>query len=109
LPDWLFVSVTIFSELVAPTGTFPKFTDAGDTEVCAMPAPVRGNKAGLFEAFVTTLSDSAGTAPTAVGVSVSEITQVEPAATELPQVVEDKAYSAGGVIEVIPSADVCQL
>ena len=105
----MFVSVTVFSELVVPTGTFPKFTEAGDTEVCAMPAPVRGNIAGLFDALVTTLSDSAGTAPTAVGVSVSEITQVDPAATELPQVVEDKAYSAGGVIEVMASAEDCQL
>ena len=104
----LFFSVTMLSALVDPTATLPKFTDVGNTDVGAMPVPLSARVFGLFEAFVAMLSDSAGTAPTAVGVSVREILQLAPAARVAPQVVEATAYSAGGVIAIPLKVVDCQ-
>jgi hypothetical protein len=100
--------LTILSALVDPIATLPKFTEAGDTDVGAMPVPLSARVFGLFEAFEATLSDSAGTAPRAVGVSVREMMQLAPAARVVPQVVEETAYSAGAVIEMLPTVVDCQ-
>ena len=100
------VRVTVLIALVAPTTTFPKLTEVGDADVCAIPVAVSGRLCGEFEAFVVIVSELAGTAPTAVGVTVMEITQLAPAASELPQVFEAIAYSAGGVTAEIVRGEV---
>jgi hypothetical protein len=94
--------------LVEPTATLPKFTEVGNTDVGAIPVPLSARVFGLFEASVAMLSDSAGTAPKAVGESVREILQLAPAARVVPQVVEETAYFAGGVITMLPNVVDCQ-
>ncbi len=56
---------------------------------------------GLLGALVVTVSEPAGTGPSAVGVTVIEMEQLELAATMAPHVVEDTAYGAGTATEVI--------
>jgi hypothetical protein len=62
---------------------------------------VSGNAFGLSEALVVIVSAPAETAPTAVGVNVTEMLQLADAASELPHVVADTKNSADGVIEAI--------
>jgi len=105
----LFVRVTFESGLVAPTTTLPKPIEAGVSVVATMPVPVRATVVGVAEALVEIDSELAGTAPAAVGVSVSEITQLEFPASDAPHVVDATAYSAGGVIELIVNGDAPRL
>jgi hypothetical protein len=64
-----------------------------------MPVPLSATVNGLFDAFVAIVSD-AEAAPTAVGVSVTEIVQLEPAPSVLPQVVPEIANGDPVVTEV---------
>jgi hypothetical protein len=76
-----------------------------------MPVPLTGTLCGLLLAFVVITTDPL-TAPPAVGVKVTPTLHVAPAANEpgFPQVVEGSMTKppAGGTIEVIERAVVCQ-
>jgi hypothetical protein len=77
--------------LMAPTTTLPKASDEAETETAVTPVPFKAAVTGLLVALVATVSVDAGTAPMAVGVSVSAILQVPPNAAigvEVEQVVE---------------------
>jgi hypothetical protein len=85
-----FERVTDLIGLVVPTTTLPKASEVAETELDAVPVPVRAAVTGLFVALEVTVSDDAGTAPKAVGVNLRAILQVAPAASEpgLAHVVE---------------------
>jgi hypothetical protein len=79
----------------------PKFTAAGETTAGAIPVPVSDKAFGLSGALVVIVNAPAETAPTEVGVNVTEILQLPDAASELPHVVADTRNPAEGVIEEI--------
>ena len=98
------VRVTIFSGLVVPETTFPKFTAVGDNEVAAMPVPVNETASGLLEALLLMDSEPPARAPRAEGVQVSEMVQLAPAASEEPHAVGAPEFTttpAEGVIEAM--------
>jgi len=72
--------------LVWPTTTLPKYTDAGDTAVGAMPVPVSATVSGLLGALVVIVKEVAATGPATAGASVNRMLQLEPAASVLPHV-----------------------
>ena len=98
---WLFVNVTVLSELTLPTTTFPKLMAVGDATDGTMPVALSATLCGELGALVVMVSELAGTAPAAVGLAVTEILQLAPDASVLPHVVDATAYSAGAVIETI--------
>jgi hypothetical protein len=81
LPVVSFVSVTVFSALVCPTTTLPKLIDVGETTVAFTPAPLNAAVSGLLPAFEVTVSVPAGCVPLEPGVSVTNIVQLELAAS----------------------------
>jgi hypothetical protein len=78
-----FVRVTAFVRL-APSLTKPKFTLVGES-FAVVPVPLRGTFCGLPAALSVTLR-AAERVPLAVGLKVTLILQLAPAAKELPQV-----------------------
>jgi hypothetical protein len=81
------VSVTAVPALVEPSFVTAKATDVGDSVTAgAVPVPVRATAWGLFTALsvMVTLADLA---PVAVGVNVTLMEQLAPAARLEPQVV----------------------
>ena len=79
-----FVSVTVFAALVTPIATVPKLKLAGES-FAAVPSPLSGTVCGLPAALSVTLR-AALREPLAVGLNVTLIVQLAPAASELPQV-----------------------
>jgi hypothetical protein len=63
---------------VAPTGTFPKFVAAGDTTNGVTPVPFNVTVCGLFVEVLVMVSVPTGCVPSAVGVSVRPMLQVDP-------------------------------
>jgi hypothetical protein len=96
-----FVTGTTLSALDVFTTTLPKFTEAGDTSVGAMPVPVSAAVSAVLEPRIKTASEVGGTAPTTVGVSVTEMLHCEFDPSVVPQVVDASLYGAGTVIEVM--------
>ena len=86
LPE--FVTVTFIGALVTATVCAAKLSVAGATEMVdgvAAPVPVSGTVCGLPVALSAMLT-LAVRAPDADGVNVTLMVQLEPAATEVPQV-----------------------
>jgi len=81
----LFVSVTVFAELVLPTAVLLKVSDVADRVTGALPVPVRVTVCGLFRALSVKVSVPVA-APIAVGENVTPTTQLAPAAMLVPQV-----------------------
>jgi hypothetical protein len=79
-----FVSVTACAELVLPMATVPKFRLVGES-FAVVPIPLRLTFCGLPAALSVMLS-AAERVPDAVGLNVTLILQLAPAASELPQV-----------------------
>jgi hypothetical protein len=78
------VSVTVFAGLVVPMATVPKFRLVGKS-FAVVPTPPSGTCCGLPAALSVTLR-AAECAPLAVGLNVTLMLQLAPAANELPQV-----------------------
>jgi hypothetical protein len=78
------VSVTVFAGLVVPMATVPKFRLVGKS-FAVVPTPPSGTCCGLPAALSLTLS-AAVRVPLTVGLKVTLILQLAPAANELPQV-----------------------
>jgi len=74
----------------------PRLSDGTDKEARVYPVPIRVKVSGLFRAFVLIVIDF-DTATAVVGVMVSEIVQLELAASVLPQVVLEIAKGEGAV------------
>jgi hypothetical protein len=93
LVDWLFVRVTVLMALVWPTTTLPKFTAAAESVTGLIPVPLSAAVSGLPAALLLMDSNPAGSAPSAVGVSVIRMVQLELAASvpELGHVPPDTA------------------
>jgi hypothetical protein len=81
--------------LVVPTGTLPKFSAGGAIAVGVAPVALNATERGLFDALADIVSVPAGTAPKAVGVTVIDMAQVTPEASELPHVLLEIAYTEG--------------
>jgi hypothetical protein len=78
------VRVTVLAGLVVPIVTEPKFRLVGES-FTVVPVPLRGTFCGLPAALSVTLR-AAERVPLAVGLKVTLILQLVPAAKELPQV-----------------------
>ena len=78
------VSVTVFAALVTPIACEPKFKLVGES-FAVVPVPLRETVCGLPAALSVTLR-AALREPLAVGLNVTLIVQLAPAASELPQV-----------------------
>jgi hypothetical protein len=78
------VSVTLFAGLVVPVATVPKFRLVGK-RFAVVPVPPSAACCGLPAALSVTLR-AAERAPLAVGLNVTLMMQLDPAASELPQV-----------------------
>jgi len=85
------VSHTVWAALVEPTATLPKLRLVGKIATGTIPVPLSATVCGLPLALSVMVNDSAGTAPAAVGVSVTETVQEAPTASVLPQVVAETA------------------
>jgi CRISPR/Cas system-associated exonuclease Cas4 (RecB family) len=82
----VFVSVAACGELLVPTNWFPNDNELGDrVTVDTIPVPVKATVCGLPLALSFTVSVPV-LAPVAVGVKVTLMVQVAPAATLVPQV-----------------------
>jgi hypothetical protein len=81
----LFLTVNVDAALVLPSPTEPKFCDAGEIVMGDIPVPVNLMVwvAGEALSVITMLPVNA---PRAAGVKVTVMTQLLPAATEVPQV-----------------------
>ena len=79
-----FVNVTVLAPLVVPIATVPKFKLAGES-FAVVPIPLRLTFCGLPAALSPTLS-AALRVPDPVGLNVTVMLQLAPAANELPQV-----------------------
>jgi hypothetical protein len=80
------VSVTACGSLVDPTNRRENVREDGDKPTAGpVPVPVTPTACGLFKAL-SVIASVAVRVPPAVGVKVTLIVQVPPAATELPQV-----------------------
>ena len=81
----LLVRVAVSAALVVPTDWLPKERLAGERlTAAAVPVPERPSVWGLPEALSAILTEAVRL-PVAVGVKVTPIVQLAPAATELPQ------------------------
>jgi hypothetical protein len=77
----VFDTVTLLDGLVVPTSLAAKVSDVGATDTCGPdPVPVRLTVCGLPAALSVMLS-VAVRVPTAVGVNVTLMVQLDPAAT----------------------------
>jgi len=90
----LFFTVTTLAALVAFTNWLPKASDDGDKPTGVTPVPLSCAVCGLFEALSLTVSVPVRT-PSAVGVKVTEILQLPPAAS---------VAGAIGHVEVCPKS-----
>jgi len=79
-----FVNVTVLAPLVVPMATVPKLRLVGES-FAVVPIPLRLTFCGLPAALSLTLS-VALRVPDAVGLNVTVMLQLAPAANELPQV-----------------------
>ena len=79
-----FVNVTVLVPLVAPIATVPKLKLVGES-FAVVPIPLRLTFCRLPAALSLALS-TAVRVPDAVGLNVTLIAQLAPAASELPQV-----------------------
>ena len=77
---WLFFTVKLFAALVVPNTWLPKERLAPDRLTEAVPVPVNCAVCGVFGALSLTVSFPVR-APSAVGVKVTEILQLPPAAS----------------------------
>jgi len=73
--------MTVLAALASPTGTLPKFTTVVETTVGSTPTPLSATVCGELGAVVAMVSVPAGCAPNAVGLRVSNILQLAPAAS----------------------------
>jgi len=78
------VSITVFAALVVPMATVPILRLVGES-FAVVPIPLRVTFCGLPAALSVTLS-AAVRVPDAVGLNVTLMLQLAPAASELPQV-----------------------
>ena len=100
--DSLFLRVTVLIALVSSTATSPKFNDVGETVVGSTPFPLSATICGLLDALSLMVSVPAGWAPNAVGVRVTPMMQLAPAANELVHVVDGStAYGVPAIISEI--------
>jgi hypothetical protein len=74
-------SVTVWGALASPTTAFPKGIEDDDSQVPAIPVPDSEAVFGVFVALVLIVSEPAGRAPKEGGVRVTEIVQLELAAS----------------------------
>jgi hypothetical protein len=81
---WELVSVTLCAALVVPTFWLLKVSEVGERLGSAVPVPERLAVCGLFVALSVTVNVPLR-APVAVGVNVTLIVQLAPAATLAPQ------------------------
>jgi hypothetical protein len=85
-PVPVLVRVTLCAELVVPTSWLPKVSDVGETlAVRETPVPLRLTVCGLPLASSLMLREALRL-PVAVGVKVTLMVQLAPAATDVPQV-----------------------
>jgi hypothetical protein len=103
-----FVSVTFFTELVAPTVTVPKFNEFVESVTGAMPVPERLTVWGLFPALSVKVKVPAAD-PVAVGENVTPTAQCAPAATLVPHVLLAIANGPVVATDVIDSVTDCAL
>jgi hypothetical protein len=81
----VFVSVTVCTELLVPTVSFPKLTLEGETLTAdAVPVPESDTAWGLLEALSVSVT-AAARDPVAEGLKMTLIAQFAPAATDDPQ------------------------
>jgi hypothetical protein len=80
----ILVSVTVFAELVWPTSVVGKATVDADKRTCVA-VPVKFTVCGEPVAL-SLMARDANRVPDAVGLKVTEIAQLAPAANEVPQV-----------------------
>jgi hypothetical protein len=78
------VSVTVFAALIVPMATVPKLKLLGES-FAVVPIPLSGTCCGLPLALSVMLN-AAVRVPVAVGLKVTLVVQLAPAANELPQV-----------------------
>jgi len=83
--------VTVLNALVVLTGTSPKLRAVADSAVGAEPVADSATVSGLLGALVVTVSEVAGTAPKAEGVTVSKMVQLDFALSVAPQVPPEMA------------------
>lgn len=81
-----FVTVTVCEELGEPTFVEGKVSDTGATLMAAVPVPVKDTVCGVPVALSATLMEALR-APRAVGLNVTVMVQLAPAASEVVQVV----------------------
>jgi len=82
--DCLFVTVTFCGALVVPTATVPKERLVGEMATAFIPVPLRLTVCGL-PAALSLIASTPVRVPTTVGVKVTEIEQLRPAARLAPQ------------------------
>jgi hypothetical protein len=87
--------------LVVPTATLPKFSAGGVIAVGVVPVALKATERGLFDALADIVSVPAGTAPKAVGVTVIEMAQVAPEASEDPHVLPEITYAEGDATTLV--------
>ena len=86
VPVPVFVSVTVWALLVVKTTWVEKVRLVGESVTAGcVPAPVRATVCGLL-AELSVVVSVAVRVPDSVGVNVTLVAQLAPAATELPQV-----------------------
>jgi hypothetical protein len=78
------VSVTVFAALVVPVATLPKYRLVGD-RFAVVPIPLSDTCCGL-PAALSVRPSAALRVPVAVGLKVTLMVQLAPAAREVPQV-----------------------
>jgi len=95
------VSVVVIGELLVPTVTVPKLKVLGDS-FTAVPVPVRETVWGLPVAL-SVMEMVPVTVPTAPdpGVNVTEIVQLAPAATLVPQVLVSPKFVLGTMLVMV--------
>jgi len=86
LPPWLFVSVTVFAVLVAPTATLPKSRLDGETAAGTTPVPESVTTCGLLPAVSVIVICPPEVAPRVVGWKKTTKVQLAPGATGTPPV-----------------------
>jgi hypothetical protein len=74
-------SVTVLGALASPTTAFPNEIEDDESKVGTIPVPESDAVFGVFEALVLIVSEPEGRAPTEGGVTVTEIVQLELAAS----------------------------
>jgi hypothetical protein len=103
------VTVTFCAAVVVPTFTLPNDKVAGESETAGelvAPVPLRATDCGLPTKLVAIASEPLRV-PEAVGVKVTETVQLEPAASDAPQVVADFAKSPEAVMELKVTLPAC--